>query len=114
MPTNAPMRASAVVSIRTCGLPAPHCALRAAILCLAALSLHAGDDPKEIVRRALQINAHNSELERNYTYVQRDESRTVDSSGAVKRRESTTWDVTSSSRRMILRNDDPLTPKEQS
>jgi hypothetical protein len=71
------------------------------LLCFAATSLRAAaaddpkdpKDPKEIVRRALRINARNRELERSYTYVQRDEERTLDSSGAVKRRESKTWDV---------------------
>ncbi len=96
---------------------APRCAIQATILCLAALSLPAADDPKEIIRRALQINAHNSELERSYTYVEREENRTVDGAGVVKHRESMTWDVTrlqgSFYRRLIQNNDKPLTAKEE-
>jgi len=88
-----------------------------ALLCIAWPSLGAGDDPKEIVRRAMRINARNRELERSYTFVQRDEERTLDSSGAVKRRESKTWDVVplqgSQFRRLIQRDDKPLSPKEE-
>ena len=87
------------------------------LLCVPATSLRAADDPKEIVRRALRINARNRELERSYTYLQRDEERTLDSSGAVKRRESKTWDVVplqgAQFRRLIERDDKPLSPKEE-
>ena len=92
---------------------APHCTL----LLLTALSLSAAEDPKEIVRRALQINAHDSDLARNYTFLERTERRSVDSAGAIKSRESTTWDITllegAPYRRVIRRNDKPLSPKEE-
>jgi len=55
--------------------------------------LRAGDDPKEILRRALNVNSHNHELALAYTYVERDEQRTLDKAGAVAQRKSTTWDV---------------------
>ena len=89
-----------------------------ALVCLAAPSLRAAEDPKEILRHALRIDARNRELERSYTYVERDEQRTLDGTGAVKRRESTTWDVIplredSRFRRLIERNDKPLSPKEE-
>jgi len=87
------------------------------LLCVAAPSLRAADDLKEIVRRALRVNARNRELERSYTYVQRDEERALDSSGAVKSRESKTWDVVplqgAQFRRLIQRDDKPLSPKEE-
>jgi hypothetical protein len=80
-------------------------------------TLYGADDPKEIVRRAMRVNAHNRELARSYTYVQRDEERTLDSAGAVKRRESETWDVVplqgSQFRRLIQRDDKPLSPQEE-
>jgi hypothetical protein len=44
------------------------------LFCVGAPSLRAADDPKEIVRRALRINARNRGSERSYTYAQRDES----------------------------------------
>jgi hypothetical protein len=88
-----------------------------AVLCVAGPSLRASEDPKEIVRRAMRIDARNRELARRYTYVQRDEERTLDSSGAVKRRESKTWDVVplqgSQFRRLIQRDDKPLSSKEE-
>jgi hypothetical protein len=80
--------------------------------------LWATDDPRDIVRRALDRNTHNSEeLERNYTYTERNERRILDGSGAVKRRLSFTYDVMllegAPYRRLIQRNDLPLTPQEQ-
>jgi hypothetical protein len=88
-----------------------------ALLCVTGLCLHAADDPKEIVRRATRVNAHNRELARSYTFVQRDEERTLDSSGAVKHRQSETWDVTplqgTQFRRLVQRDDKPLSPKEE-
>jgi hypothetical protein len=88
-----------------------------ALVCFAGPPPGAGDDPKEIVRRALRIDAHNRELERSYTFVQRDEERTLDGAGAVKHRESKTWDVIplqgSQFRRLIQRDDKPLSPKEE-
>jgi hypothetical protein len=88
-----------------------------ALLWLAAPSLRAADDPKEIIRRALRINARNQELERAYTYVERHEERTLDSAGAVTHRKSTTWDVVplreSHYRRLIQRDDKPLSPEEE-
>ena len=98
-------------------MPIPLASL-CALVCIASPSLRAGDDPKEILRRALRMNARNHELELAYTYVERDEQRTLDGSGAVKHRESTTWDVvplreTSHFRRLIQRDDKPLTPQEE-
>jgi hypothetical protein len=82
-----------------------------------ALSLAAADDPKEIVRRALQRNAHNDEISRQYTFLQRDDVRTLDGAGAVKHRDLQTFDVTllegSPYRRLIARDDKPLPPQEE-
>jgi hypothetical protein len=87
------------------------------LLSLAAPFLRAADDPKEILRQALRKNAHNRELERTYTYVERDEQRTLDPKGAVKHRESTTWDVVplqkSMYRRLVQRDGKPLSPKDE-
>jgi hypothetical protein len=89
-----------------------------ALLSFAAPSLRAADDPKEILRQALRIDARNRELERSYTYVERDEQRVLDGAGAVKHKESTTWDVIplreeSHYRRLTRRDDKPLSPKEE-
>jgi hypothetical protein len=86
------------------------------LLGLAAPLLRAADDPKEILRQALRMDVRNRELERAYTFVERDEQRTLDGKGAVKHRESTTWDVTplekSMYRRLIERDGKPLPPKD--
>jgi hypothetical protein len=82
-----------------------------------AFSLAAADDPKEIVRRALQRNVHNDEISRQYTYLQRDDVRTLDGAGAVKHRDLQMIDVTllegSPYRRLIARDDKPLPPQEE-
>jgi hypothetical protein len=90
----------------------------AALLWCAAPSFGAGDDAKEILRHALRANARDRELERSYTYVERDEFRTLDGSGGVKHRESSTWEVVplregAQFRRLTLRDDKPLSPKEE-
>ena len=91
-----------------------------AICCLAAIALpaRAGDDPKEILRQALRNDARNRELERSYTYTEREETRKLDHSGAVKSRDAKTWDVIPLQggrpfRRMVLHNDKPLSAKEE-
>jgi len=87
------------------------------VAALSAHSLFAADDPREIVRRALQRNEHNEEVARNYTYLRRQETRAYDGAGAVKHRESKTWDVTllegSPYTRLVQRDDKPLPPKEE-
>ena len=82
-----------------------------------ALCLAAADDPKEIVRRALQRNAHNDEVSRQYTYLRRDDVRTLDGGGKVKHRDLQTFDITllegSPYRRLVARDDKPLPPGEE-
>lgn len=80
-------------------------------------ALLAGQDARDIVRRSLEIDKRNTEIARNYTYIQRQQQREIDSSGRVKKVESETYDVTllegSPYRRHIAHDDKPLTPKEQ-
>ena len=75
------------------------------------------ETPKEIVARALSVNEKNQQLARNYTYLERQERRTLDGSGKVKQREVETWDVTllegSQYRRLVERDDKPLSAAEQ-
>ena len=74
-------------------------------------------DPREIVRRATEVDRRNAGIARNYTFIQRQEQRQTDSSGKVKSVESETWDVTlqggSPYRRLVARNDQPLAAREQ-
>jgi hypothetical protein len=85
------------------------------IVCLPAIL--AAQDPREIVRRSLEIDKKNAEIARNYTYLQRQEVRELDGSGKVKKTGIHTWDVTllegSGYRRLVAHNDQPLSPKEQ-
>jgi hypothetical protein len=76
------------------------------------------EDPKEIVRQALRNDTRNRELERSYTYTLREETRKLDSGNAVKSTESKTWEVIPlvggpPFRRLIERDDRPLSPKEE-
>lgn len=75
------------------------------------------ESPKEIVRRALQRDAHNDEIARQYTYLQRDDVRTLDASGKLKHRDLQTFDITllegSPYRRLVRRDDKPLPPAEE-
>ena len=74
-------------------------------------------DPLEIVRRATELDRRNTEISRNYTFLQRQEERDLESNGKLKKTESETFDVTllegSPYRRLVARNDQPLSPKDQ-
>ncbi len=77
----------------------------------------ASQDPREIVRRSVELDKRNTEITRNYTYLQRQELRQLDSSGKLKDTDAHTWDVMwldgSPYHRMVLHNDQPLTAREQ-
>src|ERR1051325_4708447 len=77
----------------------------------------AAQDAREIVRRACELDQKNAEIARNYTYIERDEESDLDSAGRPKNRQIRTWDVAlqegSPYRRLVARNDQPLSPKEQ-
>ena len=86
------------------------------IVCLPAILT--AQDPREIVRRSVEIDRKNLEISRSYTYLERQEVRELDGSGKVKNSEVQTSDVTllegSPYRRLVARNDQHLSPKEQS
>jgi hypothetical protein len=73
-------------------------------------------DALDIIRRSLAAETENTKLATNYTYLQRTEDRELDSNGQVKSRRSKTQDVTmlkdSIFRRLVERNDRPLSPEE--
>jgi hypothetical protein len=98
------------------------CGYRLALLitCFAlnALPARSAEDPREIVRQALRNDTRNRELERSYTYTLREETRKLDGGNAVKTTESKTWEVIPLAggppfRRLVQRDDRPLSPKEQ-
>jgi hypothetical protein len=85
------------------------------MICLPAIL--AAQDPREIVRRSVEIDEKNVEMARNYTFLQRQEVRELDGSGKLKGSHTQTWDVTmlegSHYQRLVARDDQPLSPKEQ-
>ncbi len=84
---------------------------------LGAAILSAADDPKAIVKRALDADLLGQEAARNYTFLQRDDVRMLDGSGGTKSHSVKSWDVTllegSPFKRLVARDDKPLSPAEQ-
>jgi hypothetical protein len=83
-------------------------------------SLAAGlwaQDPREIVRKAIDLDRQNSQLEQNYTYFQREETRELDGTDKPKKVTIRTVGVQtiegSPYRRLVARNDQPISAEEQ-
>jgi len=87
-----------------------------ALLILCVFSSPA-QDLRQIVRRAVELDARNVELQRDYTYQERRELHELDGAGKVRREEVRTFEVMpmegTSYRRLIARNDVPLSAEEQ-
>jgi len=85
------------------------------VACLAVYG--ATDDPVEIVRKSVDRDANNFARIKNYTFIEREEDRDVDSKGKVKKTESETAEVLilmgRPYARTIAKNDKPLSEKEQ-
>jgi hypothetical protein len=77
----------------------------------------AAQDAREIVRRSVELDQKNLEAARNYTYLERQLERQFDGAGKVKQQNLRTFDVTvaegSPYRRLVARNDEPLSAEEQ-
>lgn len=77
----------------------------------------AAQDAREIVRKSIEHDQKNQEIVRNYTYLERQLERQFDGSGKVKQQTLRTFDVTpqegSPYRRLVARNDQPLSADEQ-
>jgi hypothetical protein len=87
------------------------------VFLLAAASSVGAQDAREVVRRAVDHDQQNRLDSRDYTYLQRQDVRELDRGGQVKNRKIETWDITllegSPYRRLVARNDQPLSPEEQ-
>jgi hypothetical protein len=74
-------------------------------------------DPREIVRKAVELNARDTQLANDYNYLQRQETRELDRSGKVKVQKDETWDVIpldgSPYKRLVSRDGQPLSIVEQ-
>jgi hypothetical protein len=73
--------------------------------------------PREIVQRAVALDHANSMRVREFTYRQRQQERQFDASGKLKLTTIRTWDISflegSPYRRLVARNDQPLSPDER-
>jgi hypothetical protein len=91
--------------------------VKLSVLCAVIPVLAAAQDPREVVRRAVELDRHNAELSRNYTFLQRNQVKEFDGGGKLKRSDLRTWDITllegSPYRRLVRRNDQPISPEEQ-
>jgi hypothetical protein len=90
---------------------------RLGLLLSAAGLLLAAEDAHEIVRRSTEENRRKERQAENYTYIERQEQRKLDSQGRVEHRDVKTFDVTptegSPYRRLVGRDDKPLPPSEE-
>jgi hypothetical protein len=74
-------------------------------------------DPREVLIKSLAADDANWRVARNYTFIERSDQRRLDSAGHLKSREIKTADVTllegTPYRRLIARNDQPLSAAEE-
>ncbi len=74
-------------------------------------------DPKEVIRKALDVDTRNFALARNYTYEEKRETRTLDKHGSPKHQETETYDLTilydEPYSRLIQKNEKPLSEKDE-
>jgi hypothetical protein len=87
------------------------CAIAAAAPFLAA------QDAREIMRRAIELEKKNRDAWIEYSYTERQHQREFDGNGKIKKETLRTFEVTqvdgSPYRRLIARNDQPLSAEEQ-
>lgn len=87
------------------------------LLFLAAAASLAAQDPREIVRRSVQLMGHDLAITRNYTFLERSETRELDSNARVKTHKIMLYDVTmlegSPYRRLVGKDDHGLSPEEE-
>jgi len=82
-----------------------------------ALTGSSDADPKEIIRKALDVDKRNFALARNYTYEEKRAIRALDKHGSPKHHETETYDLTilygEPYSRLIQKNDKPLSEKDE-
>ncbi len=95
-----------------------HCAARLLLLlCLSRTAVADNPDPVALARKSIAANKANSPKAQQYAYREYKVDRRLDASGKETERETETWDIIglegSTYRKLILRDDKPLPPKEQ-
>ena len=87
------------------------------LIALLVSAASANDDPAVILQRSIQAVKENSAKARNYAYRERRVVTDIDSKGKPGDQESETWDVIalegSTYRKLVARDDRPLSAKEQ-
>jgi hypothetical protein len=82
-----------------------------------AAQVAAAQDPREIIRRGIEASNRNEEIAKNYTYVERDDTRVFNGDGSLKRARLRTFDVTmtegSPYKRLTAIDDKPLTAEQE-
>lgn len=88
-----------------------------AALLLAVCTAALAQDPREIILRSLGSYERDLDARKNYTFLVRSEQRRMDGEGRPKSVKSETHEVLilygASYRRLVARNDQPLTPEEE-
>lgn len=91
--------------------------MRFGLLLITIVSASAQIDPREIVRRSITLDDQSWKLARNYTYVQRETDRELDSSGKVKATHTRTREVMYIGqrpyRRLLEKDGHPLSPADE-
>jgi len=77
----------------------------------------AAQDAHQIVVRAAQAYGKDSEIARNYTFLEREVEQDLDGAGKPRTTQIHTWDITlqegSPYRRLVARNDQPISAEER-
>jgi hypothetical protein len=75
------------------------------------------NDPKEIIRRSVEMDHHNWDLAQNYTFQQREVDKQLGKHGEIKSTEIKTYDINfyygEVYSRLIQKNDQPLSAEEK-
>lgn len=92
--------------------------MRWAILwAIASLVTLQGEDPREIVRKSVELDQADWKLMQNYTWIAQETDRDLDGKGRVKAEKSAEWETVildgEPHRRMLKRDGKPLSPVDQ-
>ncbi len=91
--------------------------MRFLLLTIGLPALLAAQDAHQIIVRAAQVFGKDSEMARNYTFLQREVESDLDGADKPKTTQNRTWDITmqegSPYRRLVARNDQPISAEEQ-
>src|SRR5215471_12866004 len=74
------------------------------------------DQIRDLIRRSADNDMQNEKKQRDYTYFERQETRSIDGKGGVKKTETETYDVMDiygeQVQKLVAKNDKPLSEKD--